>query len=106
MTDINSNIQSVIPVSEDLRKLKGVITDMDCLSQEGLAEIEAVTRLVLRVMESPNVNESDHGYIIHALHSIRKKADDTMNYINYQAESVSCNWRNEVAQKRSQGIHS
>lgn len=92
-------IQGHFVDAPDVKRLQGVIGDMDSLSQAGFSEISAIARLALVALETPE-GRSDMEIIAQALISIHSKACDIENVINYQAEEVGCNYRNPNTARR------
>ena len=80
--------------STDLNKLQSVIEDMDALAQGGFSEISALAKLALAALQTPQ-GYRDIESIVQALQAIRGKAEDINNCINYTAETVGCNYKDE-----------
>lgn len=82
-----------------VQELRNAVQTMDSLSQDGLAEISAIARLALAMMEQPD------GYrhpelIAMALRNIWAKSDLVMDCINATAENVGCNYVDEALRRR------
>lgn len=75
------------------RDMGDVINTIDCLSQEGFSSIAAIASLALLAMETSPVGNTEN--IIQALRTIRGKARDIENCINYEAETVGCNYKEQ-----------
>lgn len=79
-------------------KLGESVYMMDCMAQSGLAEIVAISKMALHYMEQPQ--ERIHmETLAQALKAIATRADDTMNSITCEAESVGHNYT-DAAEKR------
>src|ERR1700730_3630776 len=83
----------------DVKDLRNSIELMDSLSSTGLSEISAIARLALIALESP-MGYQHPEIIANALRAIWGKADDIQNCINAEAESVGCNYRDELIERR------
>jgi hypothetical protein len=73
---------------------------MDYLSQCGFDEIRAIAKLALIALECPNAYK-DPEHIAQAFIVILGRADDFMNAINCEAESVGSNYKDERGRARS-----
>ncbi len=88
------------PKSADVGRLQVALEDIDALAQGGFGQIESIARLALAALQTPE------GYlrpeaIVQALIAIRDKAAEVENCINWAAEEVGCNYRDEkLAQRR------
>lgn len=94
--------ERLLPVSE-VQELRNTVEFMDCLSQDGFSEISSIAQLALSILETPD------GYrrldnIANALRAIWVRADDTLNCINYEAEKLGCNYKNEARRRRSAAL--
>lgn len=76
---------------KDMNRLHAAITDIDCLSQQAFSEINAIAELTLRWMESPEGYQRPD-VISAALSSISHKAQQTLENIGLEAESVGCEY--------------
>jgi hypothetical protein len=77
----------------DIEKLKHVIKDIDCFSQESLESIASLTVLLQLSMESPLFYKCPSN-LHQALTTIHTIACDLKNSINVMAEDVGCNYSN------------
>lgn len=87
----------------DTQDLRETIHNIDALSQGGFSEIAAVAGLALSRLEKPE-GLLDLEDIAYALLAIRNKARDIENFINAEAESVGCNYK-DAAQCRRFAAH-
>ena len=76
-------------------KLCEVIENIDCLSQHAFSEINAIASLSLLAMESPDRVLGTNEDIARILHTIRNLSEVTQGNINYEAETVECNYSDE-----------
>ncbi|MFN3071950.1 hypothetical protein ACKWMY_28110 [Serratia sp. J2] len=76
---------------KDMNRLHAAITDIDCLSQQAFSEIAAAADLLLHWMESPEGYQRPD-VIAAALSSISHKAQQTLENIGLEAESVGCEY--------------
>jgi len=91
----------------DLQKLREAVSTMDAYSQEAFKEIGAIARLALRCMTLPNEPRAADD-IATALKAICARADEAMNGINAEAESVACNYVDDTTRRgfgSSQAAH-
>lgn len=76
----------------DVKRLRGVITDMGAISQGGFTDIATVAQMALLWLDSPN--KAAHMEVVaQALKLIWCRAEDAENSINAVAEDVGCNFR-------------
>lgn len=82
-----------------------VIRTIDGMSQDAFERIRAIARLTLLAMETKAGCNSldDIGF---ALEAIRSLAVDTMSCINYEAENVGANFKDEAWHRRLDAMHS
>jgi len=73
--------------------LKQVITSIDSFSQQGFSEIAAIARLAISASESTQQTPTVPSDIISILHLIQGISSDIQNSINYEAETVDCNFK-------------
>ncbi|WP_446811059.1 hypothetical protein ACH50O_05690 [Methylomonas sp. 2BW1-5-20] len=78
-------------INPDIDRLKQTVKDMDCMSQEAVERISAITGLLLLAMESPGFYGRPYD-LHHALRQINAIADGLQNDINVMAEDVGCNF--------------
>ncbi|KAI3598738.1 hypothetical protein D8I24_5684 [Cupriavidus necator H850] len=83
----------------DVKELRATVNAIDALSHEGFSEIAAIAGLAMASLETPSgcLRMED---IAHALRAIRTKADDIANCINWEAEKVGCNHKDEAQMRR------
>lgn len=74
--------------------LKRTIEGIDRFASESLSEIVSIAKLALAYMETPVAYRFPED-IANALSAIRTKADVLENDINYAAEEVGCNHKND-----------
>lgn len=95
-TEANDDLD-VSAIKEELRLLRNAVNTMDALSQEGFDQIIAISRLIMRSLETPDPDLNDISFAVKA---IKGKADDIMNCINCEAENVGCNYKDDTTRKR------
>lgn len=91
--------QASASASAEIKNLRNAVQAMDGLAQDGFAEISAIAKLALAMLEHPD------GYrhperIAQALRTIWGKADDMENCISGEAERVGCNYVDESKMRR------
>jgi hypothetical protein len=74
--------------SEEVRKLRMTVLDMDGLAQDGCDRIAAISLLAIDSLESPGAINAIT--LLHALRAINYTAHDMLNCIGTQAEGVGC----------------
>ncbi|MBA3756550.1 MAG: hypothetical protein H0X02_10100 [Nitrosomonas sp.] len=73
---------------------------MDYYSQHGFPQIEAISKIALSRLETPEgYNEIDD--IAQAFEAIQDKAYDVLNCINGEAGKVDCNYTVDAERRRS-----
>jgi hypothetical protein len=87
------------PATEELKKLRCTVQNMDSLSQGGFSEISSIAKLALSSLETPD------GYrhlddIANALAAIWGKAQDIQNCINGEAGEVGCSYADDAQRRR------
>jgi hypothetical protein len=82
----------------DIEKLREAVRTMDANSQWAFEEIGAIARLALRSMTPPNEPRAANDIAI-ALKAIWARADEAMNGINCEAESVGCNYVGDTSRR-------
>lgn len=80
------------------QKLRSVVKDMDCLSQDGFSQVASIAKLALRSLEHPEGHRRLED-LAQAFRAICLKAQDTQDYINAMAEEVGCNFI-DIAERR------
>ncbi|WP_145588486.1 hypothetical protein [Yersinia rochesterensis] len=90
--------------NEQINRLSGAIKDMDCLSQQALSEIVAITELLLHWMESPECYQRMH-MMADALNLISYRAQETVENIGREAESVGCEYIDHDRERRHAATH-
>ncbi|WP_447886451.1 hypothetical protein [Serratia fonticola] len=83
----------------DLKILHAVITDIDALSQHALSEIVSAADLLLQWMESPESYQRLN-VIADVLTLISYRAQETLETIGHEAESVGCGYVDIDSQRR------
>lgn len=88
------------PTDKEVERLCEAIETMSILSQAGFSQIEAIAKLALSGLETPE------GYkhieiIAKAFEIIQEKALDIRNCINCAAEEVGCNYIDESQRRRT-----
>ncbi|MDR0273980.1 MAG: hypothetical protein LBI48_01295 [Burkholderiaceae bacterium] len=86
-------------VSGEVDKLRTAVMNMDSLSQQGCDEIAAIAGLALTCFETTEGYRRLDDVAI-ALGAIRRKANDTMDCINGEAEGVGCNYVDKAERGR------
>ncbi|ELW7390667.1 hypothetical protein QLL80_004463 [Yersinia enterocolitica] len=85
--------------NEQISRLSAAVTDMDYLSQQALLEIVAITDLLLHWMESPECYQRMH-MMADALNLISYRAQETIDNVGREAESVGCEYIDHERQRR------
>lgn len=85
--------------SEQINVLSAAIKDMDCLSRQALSEIVAITDLLLHWMESPGCYDR-MDKMADALTLISYRAQETIDNVGREAESVGCEYIDHGRQRR------
>ncbi|CNI78274.1 hypothetical protein [Yersinia pekkanenii] len=90
--------------NEQINRLSGAVKDMDCLSRQALSEIVAITDLLLHWMESP---ECYHHIdkVADALTLISYRAQETIDNVGREAESVGCEYVDHDRERRHAAAH-
>ncbi|WP_145495602.1 hypothetical protein [Yersinia massiliensis] len=88
-----------LKTNEQINVLRAAITDMDCLSQHALLEIVAITDMLLHWMESPECYQRMH-MVADALNIISYRAQETIDNVGREAESVGCEYIDHERQRR------
>lgn len=93
--------KQIVPDSQtqDVGKLRSAVEVMDAISQEGFSEISAIATLALAALETLH-GCNDIEIIARTLGAIKRRAEDSENYINSEAEQVGCDWRDTSAARR------
>lgn len=74
--------------NDEVRKLRGAVTEMDRLSHEAFSEILTLARCALAALSGPEVPRVADA--TQALQAIAWRAGESENDINAMAESVGC----------------
>ncbi|BFI43717.1 hypothetical protein YKD1_01360 [Yersinia pseudotuberculosis] len=90
--------------NEQINRLSGAVKDMDCLSQQALSEIVAMAELLLHWMESPKCYERI-GMMADTLNLISYRAQETVESIEREAESVGCEYIDHGQERRHAAAH-
>ena len=85
----------------DAQRLRTTIKHMDALSQEGFSRIEALARVTLMALETPDAYRSVE-MIAKTLETICGIAQGNMDTVNSYAEEVGCNWIETDEQRRAE----
>lgn len=85
--------------TKELKDLRAAIHDMDALAQCVFSEIAGIARLALAALETPH-GRDDMESLAAALGAICGRADDAENGINWRAEQVGCNYRDQAPARR------
>jgi hypothetical protein len=72
-------------------RLRTTIKDMDAMSQEGFGRIEALARITLMALETPDAYRFTE-MIAKTLETICGIAQSSMDTVYSNAEEVDCNW--------------
>lgn len=88
-----------IPATPDVAKLRQVVSDIDCMSQDGFSKISTVAKLALSLLETPE-GHSHLDDIATALELISCTAENSQDCINSEAETVGCNYIDEAQRRR------
>jgi nucleoside-diphosphate-sugar epimerase len=75
----------------DALRLRGTIKDMDALSQEGFSRVEALARVALLALETPDAYRFP-GLIAGVLETIAGIAQTTKDAASSSAADVGCGW--------------
>ncbi|PJG63867.1 hypothetical protein CV016_04410 [Yersinia kristensenii] len=90
--------------TQDMNALRAAVTDIDCLSQQTLLEIVAMAELLLHWMESPRCYER-MGMMADTLNLISYRAQETVENIGREAESVGCEYIDHDRERRHAAAH-
>lgn len=82
-----------------IQTLCTTIETMDRLAQVGLNEIEAIARLALLSLETPDGQRNIENVAL-ALHAIVQKADFTCDAITYEADEVGRGYKDDSRMRR------
>lgn len=88
-----------LKTNEQISRLSAAVTDIDCLSQQALLEIVAITDMLLHWMESPECYQRMH-IVADALNLISYRAQETIDNVGREAESVGCEYIDHERQRR------
>lgn len=80
-------------------RLRDTIKDMDAISQDGFSRIEALARITLLALETPDACRFIE-LIAQTLDTIATVAQTSMDAVNSGAEEVGCNWVMRAEQRR------
>ncbi len=83
----------------EMQKLRNTVEWMDCLSQDAFSKITTMARLALASLEAPDGHRHLDD-IANALGAIWSTAEVAENGINYEAETVGCNYKDEAQRRR------
>lgn len=81
---------AALPAAE-AQRLRNSVKDMDAMSQEGFGNIEALARVTLLALKTPDAHRSTE-LIARVLEAIRGIAQTSLDAVNSTAEAVGCNW--------------
>lgn len=90
---------AALPAVTDLERLRDAIRSMDAISQEGFSRIEALARITLMALETPDAYRFPE-LIAQTLDTIAAVAQTSMDAANSSAEEVGCNWVMRDEQRR------
>lgn len=83
----------------NVQRLRDTIKDMDAVSQDGFSRIEALARITLMALETPDAYRFTE-LIAQTLETIATVAQTSMDAVNSGAEGVGCNWVMQAEQRR------
>lgn len=84
-------------LQDQVSTLRGVITDIDALSQEGFSQIKAIASLAALTIENGDIQAGQIDDIYQALRAIMHKAQEIENCINTEAENVGSSYTEDIA---------
>ncbi len=85
--------------SADIKQLRSTVEFINCLSQGGFSEINAIAKLALAYLERPECYRNPE-VIALALSAIWGTAESIENSINSEAERIGCNFTDEARARR------
>jgi hypothetical protein len=93
------NTANIAITSEEVRKLRMTVADMDSLAHHGLSKIRAIAKLALNSLETPE------GYlsmdeIAHTLEAIWFLSENTADCIYCQAEDAGISHKGDADHRR------
>lgn len=83
----------------DAQRLRNTIKSMDAMSQEGFGRIEALAKVALMALETPDAYRFEEMFA-QVLETIASIAQTTMDASNLSAEGVGCDWTQHAADRR------
>jgi len=98
-TGTNGAEAAALPTA-DTKRLLATINDMDAISQEGFSHIEALARVALMALQTPDGHRFTE-MIAKTLETISTIAQTSMDMVNSEAEEVGCNWIDADGRKRA-----
>lgn len=109
MNAIATPLESKLPLSsvtdtkaqliDRIQHLECAVSDMDCLSQNGLRQIVGIAKLALAAMENPATYSAPES-IAQALSAIWELAETTECCISSNATDVGCSYHNDAYHRR------
>lgn len=85
--------------SEEIEKLRSVITDMDALAQEGFLGIRSIAKLALLSLETPEGHRHIED-VARALNTIWSIAESIGDCVISRAEDAGCNYTDDSRDRR------
>ncbi|PTQ88354.1 hypothetical protein C8R30_15311 [Nitrosomonas nitrosa] len=85
--------------SEEIEKLRSVITDMDSLAQEGFLGIRSIAKLALLSLETPEGHRHIED-VAQALNTIWATAESMGDCVKSRAEDAGCNYTDDSRDRR------
>lgn len=98
----SEDFPQVTQIANETRELCNSIQYIDCVSQEGLSQIEAIASLLESRIELGIKGEHIHlAEIYHSIGAIKLKAQEIRNDIKQQATSVGCAFTDKLNEIRN-----
>jgi hypothetical protein len=89
--------------TDRLKALENLVEDIDAMCQTQLGQIEAVTNVMLRAMETPEFWKRPTT-IRETIGLIQYLAADLGNYVNGAAETLGCNSVDHIERERESRV--
>lgn len=83
----------------EIQTLRDTVKTMDCLAQRGFDQIEAIARLAILSLETPDGQRNTEA-LSHALRVIADMAFRTGDSISFEADEVGCRFVDDAHARR------
>lgn len=83
----------------EIKTLRDTVKTMDCLAQRGLSQIEAIARLAILSLETPD-GQRNTDALSHALRVIADMAFRTGDSVSFEADEVGCRYVDDAHARR------